>query len=202
MLCSCGRFNNTLPQDNRNNALFEAGKREDQDVMAQIAAKILPAIEFEWTDSDLTTKMNNTKDLSVQLKLVLADVDRLLAKSSDIDLSISENGLVHTGTSDSLANIVSRAEQSCAISAKLRNKCLEVEACSRNRSFELQKTIIRKANLESRLKEVKTAVDGIKVPQSNTLTESVCQMLEQKRKFEESSKILHCICIAGALTNT
>ena len=142
--------------------------------------------------------MNECKMLQGELKNVLALLDSLLATGEDLEgetILSCENRHEH----EYLVDAVVHSEQCCDLANDLRRRCSENEEYSQSISLSFQKSNFRKTNLETQVRIMEEALDGFIVPPANSLTESVCQLLAQQRKFDDSVRLLRCTCIASAL---
>ena len=140
------------------------------------------------------------RELREELDHFLAILDSVLANLPPISCSyLVQNPCAIENQLENHSKALSCADRCYSLSALLSKKCNDAETRFRNMATELRKSEIRKNFLETRLEKYQESIYNFDIPPANSLTESVCQLMDQKRKFDNAADSLQCICIANAL---
>ena len=135
--------------------------------------------------------------LRTELQNILVSLDAILSESPEF-VSPDKN-ISSTTSCQFLSKALIQSETSCALAQDLRRRCFQEEELSQQLSLRLQKSQLRQRALQEAIRDTEAFLDGFQVPPTNAATETVCQLLAQKRRFDESARLLHCTCIASAL---
>jgi hypothetical protein len=132
-----------------------------------------------------------------------AELEKVLGSLEDILSAASLNEDMGTNTSNynkPVSKAVINAENCCMLSRNLLQRSIQEEAACQNESRGLVNARDTKDSLKSRVDELQAQLDS-DTPPPNSITPILCQLLTQKRQFDESVRTLITISIAGAVHN-